>query len=89
MASQADILTITLNPAVDLATHVAQVIAGPKLRCATPQFDPGGGGVNVARAICKLDGSVRALVALGGPMGQRLTDLLTAEHVPMVPISFT
>lgn len=86
MASQADILTVTLNPAVDMATHVAQVIAGPKLRCAAPRFDPGGGGVNVARAVCKLGGSARALVAVGGPMGDRLMDLLAAEHVPTVPV---
>jgi 6-phosphofructokinase 2 len=85
-APQADILTITLNPAVDLATHVAQVIAGPKLRCTTPRFDPGGGGVNVARAVCKLGGSARALVAVGGAMGDRLVDLLTTEAVPTVPV---
>ena len=86
MSSQADILTITLNPAVDLATHVAKVIAGPKLRCATPRFDPGGGGVNVARAVCKMGGSARALVAVGGAMGARLMDLLTAEDIPTVPV---
>ena len=86
MSSQADILTITLNPAVDLATHVAKVTAGPKLRCATPRFDPGGGGVNVARAVCKMGGSARALVAVGGAMGARLLDLLTAENIPTVPV---
>jgi 6-phosphofructokinase 2 len=86
MMSQADILTITLNPAVDLATHVAQVIAGPKLRCATPRFDPGGGGVNVARAVGKLGGSARALIAVGGAMGDRLLDLLSAENIPTLPV---
>ena len=86
MSSQADILTITLNPAVDLATHVAKVIAGPKLRCATPRFDPGGGGVNVARAVCKMGGSARALVAVGGAMGARLLDLLAAGGIPTVPV---
>lgn len=87
MTAQADILTITLNPAVDLATHVPQVIAGPKLRCAPPRFDPGGGGVNVARAICKLDGSARALVAVGGTMGTLLLKLLTDEGVPTLPVA--
>ncbi|MCK0097397.1 1-phosphofructokinase family hexose kinase [Yoonia sp. F2084L] len=87
MHPQADILTITLNPAVDLATNVAEVIAGPKLRCAVPRFDPGGGGVNVARAVCKLDGSARALVAVGGAMGDRLLQLLAAENVPALPVA--
>ncbi len=86
MKAQADILTVTLNPAVDLATHVAQVVAGPKLRCATPRFDPGGGGVNVARAVCKLGGSAQALVAVGGAMGDRLLQLLAAEDVPALPV---
>lgn len=86
MRPQADILTITLNPAVDVATHVPAVIAGPKLRCAAPQYDPGGGGVNVARAVQKLGGAAQSLLAVGGPMGQRLVTLLAAEGVPALPI---
>ncbi len=65
---------------------MAQVIAGPKLRCAQPRFDPGGGGVNVARAVCKLGGDACALVAVGGPMGQRLLDLLAIENVTVLPV---
>ena len=37
------ILTLTLNPALDISTSVAEVVAGPKLRCAPPVVDPGGG----------------------------------------------
>lgn len=77
------ILTITLNPAVDLATSIERVVAGPKLYCATPRVDPGGGGVNVARAIRKLGGNVTALVAVGGAMGERLLQLLAEEDVPV------
>lgn len=87
MTPQRDILTITLNPALDVATHVAQVVAGPKLRCAAPRFDPGGGGVNVARAVCKLGGTARALVAVGGAMGDQLLGLLAAEGVPALPVA--
>lgn len=81
-----DILTITLNPAVDLATSVDRVVAGPKLYCRSPRFDPGGGGVNVARAICKLGGRATALVAVGGAMGQTLLGLLAVEGVPTLPV---
>ncbi len=87
MTHQAGILTVTLNPAVDVATSVAKVIAGPKLRCASPRFDPGGGGVNVARAVCKLGGDANALVAVGGVMGERLLALLETEHVPALPVA--
>ncbi len=74
-----DILTITLNPAVDLATIVPRVVAGPKLRCSTPVVNPGGGGINVSRAIATLGGTSRPLVAMAGTMGDVLLSLLRAE----------
>lgn len=86
MTAQSAILTVTLNPAVDVATSVPKVIAGPKLRCGQPRFDPGGGGINVARTICKLGGTAKALTAVGGAMGDRLLALLAAEAVPALPV---
>ena len=41
-----DVLTVTLNPALDLATSVDAVIPGVKLRCGPPRTDPGGGGTD-------------------------------------------
>lgn len=80
------ILTVTLNPSIDLATSVDQVVAGPKLRCAAPKIDPGGGGVNVARAITNLSGGVIALVVVGGTTGEQLLELLHDEGVPTLPV---
>lgn len=77
------ILTVTLNPALDLSTEVAQVSAGPKLRCAAPHLDPGGGGINISRAIAAMGGQSTALVALGGVMGVRLTSLLTEQGIQL------
>ncbi len=76
-----DILTITLNPTVDLSTAADKVRPGPKLRCDMPSFDPGGGGINVSRAIRHLGGDSLAFVALGGVTGQRLAALLAAEDI--------
>ncbi len=70
------ILTITLNPAVDLATQADQVVPGPKLRCDLPVIEPGGGGINVARAIAILGGDCEAFVAVGGPTGDHLLALM-------------
>lgn len=81
-----DILTITLNPAVDLSTSVERVIPGPKLYCRESRVDPGGGGVNVARAIRRLNGHALALVAVGGSMGEYLLRLLAAEGVTGQPV---
>jgi len=74
-----DILTITLNPAFDVSTSVGTVEPGPKLRCDQPRYDPGGGGVNVSRAISRLGGVSAAFVALGGQTGAMFHSLLDAE----------
>lgn len=78
------ILTITLKPAVDYATSTEHVSAGGKLYCSAPRIDPGGGGVNVARAIQKLGGHATAFIAAGGSMGELLLELLANENVPVV-----
>jgi 6-phosphofructokinase 2 len=70
------ILTITLNPAVDISTSLERLLPQRKLRCDAPRFDPGGGGVNVSRAIKELGGESRAFVVVGGRTGAQLRDLL-------------
>ena len=79
-----DILTITLNPTVDYATSAERVFPDEKLRCSEPHVDPGGGGINVARAIRRLGGQATALVAIGGGAGAQLLLLLATEGVPTV-----
>ena len=70
------ILTVTLNPALDLTTETEKVESGYKLRCGPARLDPGGGGVNVSRAMAKLGGHSTAFVAVGGPNGDMLKSLL-------------
>ena len=81
-----DIVTVTLNPAVDVATSVEHIVDTHKLRCARPRRDPGGGGINVARTIHRLGGDCVALYLAGGPTGDVLTLLLEAERLPAVRI---
>ncbi len=61
--AQSDIVTVTLNPALDIATSASDIRPGPKLRCTAPRQDPGGGGINVSRAIRTLGGTSTPLVA--------------------------
>ncbi|QCR21686.1 1-phosphofructokinase family hexose kinase [Pontibacter sp. SGAir0037] len=75
------IVTITLNPALDKSTHVQRVQHEKKLRCDEPRYEPGGGGINVSRAIKKLGGESCAWFLSGGPSGKRLQELLAAEDV--------
>lgn len=81
-----DLLTLTLNPALDLSSTVAAMVPGPKLRLDAPLAEPGGGGINVARAAIALGGQARALALLGGMSGQRIADLLGAEGVPLIRV---
>jgi len=77
-----DIVTLTLNPALDLSTSVNRLIPNHKLRCAPIRRDPGGGGVNVARVIQRFGGDVSAVYPAGGPSGALLRQLLRDEKVP-------
>lgn len=70
------ILTVTLNPALDVTTAVDRLVPQQKLRCDAPRYDPGGGGVNVSRAIRILGGASRAFVALAGATGAQYRALL-------------
>lgn len=83
------IVTITLNPALDVSTSVPRIVPVHKLRCAAERRDPGGGGINVARVISRLGGEVRALFPAGGPIGQYLQRLLRDEAIDchVIPIA--
>ncbi|HWT37006.1 MAG TPA: 1-phosphofructokinase family hexose kinase [Paraburkholderia sp.] len=76
-----DIVTVTLNPAVDLSTAVDRVVDTHKLRCEAVQRDPGGGGINVARVLHRLGSECVALFAAGGATGCTLGGLLEAEKL--------
>jgi 6-phosphofructokinase 2 len=80
------IVTLTLNPAVDKISKVDHVVAERKLRCQEPEYHPGGGGLNVARAITELGGKVEAYWACGGLIGQLLKQLLDDEGVAHHPL---
>jgi 6-phosphofructokinase 2 len=81
-----NIVTLTMNPALDISTSAAHVIPTDKVRCAKPQYDPGGGGINVARVAHLLGESVVAVFPSGGASGGVLENLLAAEHVPSRPV---
>jgi 6-phosphofructokinase 2 len=70
------IVTLTINPTIDLATFVAEVTPEHKLRCEPERRDPGGGGLNVARVIRELGGESLALYPRGGPTGELMERLL-------------
>jgi 6-phosphofructokinase 2 len=76
-----DILTITLNPALDVLTSIDKVSDTHKMRCGAVIKHPGGGGVNVARVLHRLGANCVALYLAGGVTGERHHKLMSAEKV--------
>ena len=76
-----DIVTLTINPAIDIFVNVGRVEPTRKLRCSAPKRDPGGGGINVARVVHRLGGSVAAIYPTGGAIGKLLNRLVEREGI--------
>lgn len=76
------VLTITMNPAVDVNSMADEIVTNQKVRCEKPDYDPGGGGINVARVLTRLEAQANAIYLAGGIAGGLLTYLLDLEKVP-------
>jgi 6-phosphofructokinase 2 len=81
------VLTVTLNPCIDKTFTVDRVVPERKLSAGDVRRFPGGGGINVARAICRLGGDAHALWASGGSVGEDLATLLEDECVAHTPVA--
>lgn len=75
------ILTVTLNPCIDKSSRVEKFKPESKLRCAEIVNEPGGGGINVSKALQKLEASSVALFPAGGHNGDMLCSLLKEEGI--------
>lgn len=64
------IFTITLNPAVDKAVVVEELVIGDANRVKRSRTDPSGKGVNVSRVIRELDGESVAMGFVAGSLGR-------------------
>lgn len=70
------ILTLTINPSVDIVWEVEELYPNRKVRSSSGALYPGGGGINVSRCISLLGGESWALITRGGLTGTLLTELL-------------
>lgn len=80
------ILTLTLNPALDKNITVLKLVPEKKLLCTSVTIEPGGGGINVSRAIQKLGGNSEAVYLAGGFTGNEFSALLSAEKIKSVAL---
>jgi len=80
------IVTLNMNPAIDKSTRTQHVIAEHKLYCGPAIYEPGGGGVNVSRAIKKLGGESLLVYPAGGMPGKMLNELMEKEEVDQLSL---
>lgn len=80
------IVTVTLNPSLDRTIEVAELTRGSMVRATATRLDPGGKGVNVARALAAHGIPTCAVVPLGGPEGAQLTALLEQEGIDVCAV---
>jgi 1-phosphofructokinase family hexose kinase len=75
------IITVTLNPALDKTLEVPNFTLGRRHRTVDQVTMPGGKGVNVARAIKRLNQPVIATGLAGGATGTRIVEALNGEAI--------
>lgn len=75
------IATLTLNPTVDMACEVERVVDTHKMRASGEYYNPGGGGINVARVFVRLGGNARSIYTSGGPIGVALDGLMDRHQL--------
>jgi 6-phosphofructokinase 2 len=83
------IVTLALNPSIDISSDANSVRTAHKVRTSNETYDPGGGGVNVARVIAELGGDVEAFYLAGGFTGSLLDELLERDRIPRRLIRIT
>jgi 6-phosphofructokinase 2 len=78
-----DIVTLTVSPALDKALISGLV---PEQNSLSNVFDAGGGGINVSKAISRLEGKSLAVITSGGSTGEMLKKLLQEESISLKPL---
>lgn len=73
------ISTLCLNPALDVTYHVPKLIPEQKSRSDAARHDPGGNGINIGRAMKRLDIEAHTFCVIAGAVGQILKNLLEPQ----------
>ncbi len=84
--TQARIITLTLNPALDITQVHTGVTLGGMNRAQSAFIEASGKGINVAQAAAKLGISSIAIAPLGDVVGQAISSLLVDTNFELVKI---
>ncbi|MEM6430314.1 MAG: 1-phosphofructokinase family hexose kinase [Deinococcota bacterium] len=74
------IVTLTLNPALDMRMMMVDPQLGELNRAHEVSFEASGKGLNVSRALAQLGYASTAIAPLGGAFGGMIADELEQEH---------
>jgi len=83
------IVTLTLNPSLDRTMEIPGLVRGAMVRASATRLDPGGKGVNVARALAAHKLPTCAVVPRNGPEGAQLTTMLEEEGIDVCAVPVT
>ncbi len=81
------IVTLTFSPCIDKSTTVEFLAPDIKMNCTSVTLEPGGGGINVARALSKLGAKAKAMYISGGCNGKEFEKLMEQENIPSIVIA--
>jgi len=79
-------VTVTVNPSVDRTVEVPELVRGGLHRASAVHVQPGGKGINVARALVCNGLKARAVVPAGGAEGDHLIALLGDYSIDVVRV---
>lgn len=80
------IVTVTANPSIDRTVEVGALVRGALHRATAVHVQPGGKGINVARALVCNGIKARAVVPAGGAEGEQLISLLSDYSIDVVRV---
>ncbi len=81
------ILSLTLNPAIDVALSTDRIVYDDRSFITREIETVGGKGINAAMVINAFGGDVRAITPFGGLRGERFAQLIAESQIPveMIP----
>lgn len=82
-----DIITLTVNPALDKSALIDGLVPEQKLSCYSLRTQPGGGGINISRVLSRLQEESICFFTSGGDNGKYLESLLLKERINFNGIS--
>lgn len=83
------ITTVTANPSLDRTLRIGAMSRGEVHRAVSDLIEPSGKGVNVAVALHAAGCATTAVLPVGGPTGQQLTELLSGLGIRLGTVTMS